>query len=41
MGPGDPKDKEQVLKEDQDVPGGADVRVCRHGRPVQLLDPGL
>lgn len=41
MGPWDPEDKEQVLTEDQHLPGRADVRVRRHGRPVQPLDPGL
>lgn len=41
MGPGDPEDKEQVLTEDQHLPGRADVRVRCHGCPVQPLDPGL
>lgn len=41
MGPGDPEDKEQALTEDHHLPGRADVRVRRHGCPVQPLDPGL
>lgn len=41
MGPGDSKDKEQLLAEDPGLPGRADVRVRCHGRPVQPLAPGL
>lgn len=41
MAPGDPEDKEQLLAEDPGLPGRADVRVRRHGRPVQPLAPGL
>ncbi len=41
MGPGDSKDKEQLLAEDPGLPGWADVWVRCHGRPVQPPASGL
>lgn len=41
VGPGDSKDKQQLLTEDPGLPGWADVRICCYGRPVQPLAPRL
>lgn len=41
MGPGDPKDKEQLLAEEPQLPGRAEVWVCSQRCVVQPLAPGL